>query len=150
MGDNSFAGINFNDSESPKIFEYHKKNMCSDIVIDDNSSFLSKINIEKKDNNGGYLVKGVLKDDLYTSSLTQNVFIKYIASNKKYYDKLTESNRQYFKKKIDIHNDHYRDTLYEINHYVFKNDYEKALGGKRKKTRKNKQQKKRRTHHRRR
>jgi hypothetical protein len=81
MGDNSFAGINFNDSESPKIFEYHKKNMCSDIVIDDNSSFLSKINIEKKDNNGGYLVKGVLKDDLYTSSLTQNVFIKYIASN---------------------------------------------------------------------
>jgi hypothetical protein len=83
MGDNSFAGINFNDRESPKIFEYHKKNMCSDISvgIDNNSSFLSNLNVDKNRHTGGCLIKGNLKDDLYARSLVESIFIKYIASN---------------------------------------------------------------------
>jgi hypothetical protein len=84
MGDNSFAGINFDDSESPKIFEYHRKNMCSEIrneIDNNNSSFLSNLDIDKNVNNGGCLIKGSLKDDLYARSLVENIFIKYIAAN---------------------------------------------------------------------
>jgi hypothetical protein len=108
--------------------------------------------IEKNDNienSSGYnfIITGGHSD---TDKNVNKKDIKYIAAKKDDYEKLDKFIKLHFKKKIDIHNDSYRDTLYEINHDVFKNDNEEALGGKRKKTRKNKQQKKRRTHHRRR
>ena len=78
MGDNSFAGINFNDPESVKIFEYQNKNMCTKLKGE--NCFLSHLNINKK-NNGDYLIEGVLKDMLFTRSFTEKLFVKYSASS---------------------------------------------------------------------
>lgn len=75
MGDNSFAGINFNDSESFNIFEQHSKMMCPKYKNLNESGFMVNLNIKHTDKNS-FIISG----NVNTNGFEQR-FIKYTAAN---------------------------------------------------------------------
>jgi hypothetical protein len=75
MGDNSFAGINFDDNESAQIFETHKNTMCPRYKNLNENSFVVNLNI-KNNNNGVFIISGELN---YVSN--EKRYLKYSAAN---------------------------------------------------------------------
>lgn len=76
MGDNSFAGINFSDPESKKIFEEQSKMMCPKFKTKNESDFVVNLKIKKlKDDS--FMVSGNVK----TNPLSEQLFVKYSAPN---------------------------------------------------------------------
>ena len=75
MGDNSFAGINFNDSESFDIFEQHSKMMCPKYKNLNESGFIVNLKV-KNTNNNSFVISG----NVNTNDFEQR-FIKYTAAN---------------------------------------------------------------------
>ena len=76
MSDNSYAGINFNDSESAKIFETQKNTMCPQYKNLNESGFVIKLNVKNNNNNNAFTINGKLNR---TSS--EKHYIKYSAAN---------------------------------------------------------------------
>jgi hypothetical protein len=74
MGDNSFAGINFNDSESKQIFNDHEINKCSSYKEDING-FNFKVDITS--NNNHYIITGKLD----RPNFTEKISVMYNAAN---------------------------------------------------------------------
>jgi hypothetical protein len=75
MGDNSFAGINFNDKESSQIFESHKNTMCPRYKNSNESAFVVSLDI-KNNNNNVFTIYGKLNQ-----VLNEKRYIKYSAAN---------------------------------------------------------------------
>ena len=84
MGDNSFAGINFNDPESVSIFNNHKEKMCPKWSDKSPSEFPINIKLNQRDN--VYVVMGELKGDLSRVSSYQRVYLKYWAASSPTYN----------------------------------------------------------------
>jgi len=77
MSDNSFAGINFQDPESKKIFKNHSEQMCSSYKIKCDSDFTVNIKVDSKQNNNQYVITGKVSG----GNLMSKLFVKYSASN---------------------------------------------------------------------
>jgi len=75
MSDNSFAGINFDDSESARIFETHKNTMCPRYKNISECGFVINMNV-KNNNHNAFVISGQLN---YPT--TKQLFIKYSAAN---------------------------------------------------------------------
>ena len=75
MGDNSFAGINFNNPESKKIFEQNAKMMCPEFKTINENSFLSNIKIKRNNDNYVLLITGDVIDEN-----NEEYYIKYTAA----------------------------------------------------------------------
>ena len=80
MSLDSFAGVNHNDPESQKVFEYRKNNMCSEFHCAEKSLPLCDLKI-MKDTEKSYMVSGTLKGNLLQLSNQTSLYIKYWASN---------------------------------------------------------------------
>ena len=76
MSNNSFAGINFDDPESMKIFEDHANTMCPRYKNMNESEFVSDLKINKVDNDS-FIINGKIK----SMNLIEKVYLKYSASN---------------------------------------------------------------------
>lgn len=77
MSDNSFAGINFDDPDSKKIFENHSKMMCSRYKNINENSFVMNMKVKKINNENEYVVSG----NVITNPFSTQLFIKYTAAN---------------------------------------------------------------------
>jgi hypothetical protein len=75
MGDNSFAGINFNNPESKKIFEQNAKMMCPEFKTINENSFLNNIKIKRNNDNYVLLITGDVIDEN-----NEEYYIKYTAA----------------------------------------------------------------------
>ena len=80
MSLDSFAGVNFDDPESSKVFEYREKNMCSNFQTANKMLPLCDLNIVKNNDNS-LIVNGKLKGNLLQLSNTSNLKVKYWAAN---------------------------------------------------------------------
>ena len=74
MSDNSYPSINFDNTESQKVFEIYSQTMCPRYKIINESGFVAHLNITN--NEHAFFVKGNLQ---YPS--LQKVFVKYTAPN---------------------------------------------------------------------
>ena len=76
MSDNSFAGINFDDPESKKIFETSSKMMCPRYKNSNENSFIKNLNYVKE-NDGSLVITGTVNINSYNNQY----YIKYTAAN---------------------------------------------------------------------
>ena len=75
---NSFASINFNDPNSPTIFEKHSQEMCASYKKSNGNDFTFNLKLfKKKDEKNAFIVSG----NLEYPNFVQKYFIKYNASN---------------------------------------------------------------------
>ena len=74
MGDNSFAGINFDDNESKQIFETHQQTLCDEYKVINDSTFTVNLKITKY--NGVYILDGT-----YQGYSMEQLFVKYSAAS---------------------------------------------------------------------
>jgi len=74
MGDNSFAGINFDDNESKQIFETHQQTLCDEYKVINDSTFTVNLKITKY--NGAYILDGT-----YQGYSMEQLFVKYSAAS---------------------------------------------------------------------
>ena len=79
MADNSFAGINFSDPNSPAIFKNNEEKMCPKWKDESPSKFSFDIKIDQLDN--VYEVNGTLTGNLLIMAKVQNLMLKYWASS---------------------------------------------------------------------
>ena len=79
MTDNSFAGINFNDPNSPSIFKNSEEKMCPKWKAEPPSNFSFDLKINQVDN--VFLITGSLTGNLLYLSNVQKLKIKYWASS---------------------------------------------------------------------
>ena len=75
MSDNSFAGVNFDDKESKKIFETHSKMMCPQYKNLNENSFVINLKIKNNNVNNSFSINGNVLGN------NKEQFIKYSASN---------------------------------------------------------------------
>jgi len=80
MSLDSFAGVNFDDPESKKVFEYRENNMCNDFKSAEKKLPLCDLNIIKNGNDS-FMVSGKLKGSLLQLSSQSNLCIKYWAAS---------------------------------------------------------------------
>lgn len=78
MGDNSFAGINFNDPQTNAIFENRDKTSCPIWSSAENKGEIATVNIMKNDKDSTVVLNGVLNSSI---SLPPDAKIKYWAAN---------------------------------------------------------------------
>jgi len=82
MGDNSFAGINFNDPQTNAIFENRDKTSCSIWSSAEDQGEIAKVNIMKNDKDNTVVLNGILNSSIVQSNLdTSSAKIKYWAAN---------------------------------------------------------------------
>jgi len=77
MGDNSFAGINFQDPQSKQIFKEHSTQMCSSYKVKSTSDFIVNIKVDNEQNNNQYVVSG----NVSGGNVLNKLFVKYSAAN---------------------------------------------------------------------
>lgn len=78
MADNSFAGINFNDPNSPAIFKMHEEKMCPKWKDELPSNFSIDFKVNQLDN--VFEIKGVLTGNLLLMSSIKQLNLKYWAA----------------------------------------------------------------------
>lgn len=76
MSSNSFASINFNDSETKSIFKNQSEMMCSRFKNKNENSFINNVEVSKN-NDGSLLLYGTINK----SFNVDKVYIKYTAAN---------------------------------------------------------------------
>ena len=82
MGDNSFAGINFNDPKTKEIFNNRDKMMCSVWSSAEEKGEIATVNIMKNDKDNTIVINGVLNSNILSFiSSNSNSNIKYWAAN---------------------------------------------------------------------
>jgi hypothetical protein len=80
MGDNSFAGINFNDPESKSIFKNQEKMRCSRWNDNNISMFIENVKVLKL-KEYAFKVEGRVSGVEMNQLLHNKVFVKYVAPN---------------------------------------------------------------------
>jgi hypothetical protein len=78
MGDNSFAGINFNDPQTNAIFKNRDKTICSSWSSAEDKGEIATVKIMKNDKDNTIVLNGVLNSSI---SLPTDSQIKYWAAN---------------------------------------------------------------------